>query len=98
MIVRWARQARLERQETYQYIYEDNGGKAANKDDDWIWRSLEMLAKFPLMKTATRNPAVRHRVIPGTPFIALYTFNDKRVLIKRLLHGAQQNDERGDSL
>ncbi len=98
MIVQWSKRAMLERQLIYQHIYEDNGAAAADRNDDRIWHSLEMLANFPALGTVTRNPAVRQRVVPGTRFLALYTTTKTQIVIKRLLHGAQQHEYRDDSL
>ncbi|ATQ43752.1 type II toxin-antitoxin system RelE/ParE family toxin [Caulobacter mirabilis] len=57
--------------------------------EDRILEAVGHLRDMPRMGRASVVVGLRELVIGGTPFIAVYRIETARVLIVRLLHGAQ---------
>jgi addiction module RelE/StbE family toxin len=70
------------------YIGRDSS-LAARKVANRIKESVNRLINFPLSGRAGRVPGTRELVIPGTSYIAAYTFEDDEVRIASVLHGRQ---------
>ncbi len=58
--------------------------------DERIEAEVERLARFPEIGRPGRVEGTRELVITGTPYIAAYSLAGARILILRILHGAQQ--------
>jgi plasmid stabilization system protein ParE len=62
---------------------------AAIRQGDRISAAAAQLVDHPQSGRPGRVAGTRERVVPGTPFILVYSVTDERVLIVRVLHGAQ---------
>lgn len=89
MFLEWSAFALDDRIAIFDYISEDSA-RAAIMIDERIEAEVERLARFPEIGRPGRIQGTRELVITGTPYIAAYSLSGARILILRILHGAQQ--------
>lgn len=71
------------------YIHDENP-TAARRMAAAIALNLQQLSAFPKSGKEGRVMGTRELLINGTPFIAIYRINDKRVEVLRILHCRQE--------
>lgn len=84
----WSDDAETDLDSITDYIARDDVMAAIGVRDE-IEHQVQRLRNFPLTGRAGRVEGTRELVVPGTPFIVIYTTNEA-VRIVRVLHGAQQ--------
>lgn len=88
MKVIWLPAALRSRRAQLDYIAADSP-TAAIRQGDRITAAAARLVEHPMSGRPGRVAGARELVVPGTPFILAYTVTAERVLIVRVLHGAQ---------
>jgi toxin ParE1/3/4 len=63
---------------------------AATKIANYIWNSVDMLARHPMAGRAGRVPGTRELVITGTPIIVAYRIEKNEVRVLAVLHAARE--------
>ena len=89
MRIVWLRAAERNLEEQLEYIGEHNPRTAATLADK-IAASVARLADHPRSGRPGRVVGTRELVVPGTPYIVVYTIGADYVRIHRVLHGAQR--------
>ena len=89
MKVEWLPVAERDRESQLAYIADRNPWAAIDMGDA-IEAAVSRLADFPRSGRPGRVKATRELVVSGTPYIIAYRVEQERVLILRLLHGAQR--------
>ena len=89
MKVVWTKPALRDLNGARDYIAEESLGAAARVVDR-IETALQGLRRYPAIGRPGRVEATRELVIAGTPFIAVYIVNAKRIEIVALIHGARR--------
>ena len=89
MNVEWLPSAARTLEARLSYIAERNA-RAAVDTGNAIEAAVSRLADFPESARPGRVPGTRELVVPATPFIVVYRIEATRVVILRVLHGAQQ--------
>jgi len=84
----WTRLAVADRDAIFMHIGAQNPS-AAVQNDRTIETALGRLLEFPSSGRKGRVEGTRELVIAGTPYIAAYGVSPDRVLVLRILHGAQ---------
>jgi toxin ParE1/3/4 len=84
----WSPLALRDRHAIFDYIEADNPCVAV-RIDERIQTRIEVLPLFPLMGRTGRVEQTRELVISGTPYIAAYKVESERIVVLRILHGAQ---------
>lgn len=88
MRLEWHRLAVEDRENIYHYIEADNP-RAAAAIDARFGSSVLRLRDFPNGGRPGRVESTRELVVAGTPYIISYRVVDDRVILLRVLHGAQ---------
>jgi toxin ParE1/3/4 len=86
MKILWSPAAIADLEAVRAYIAEDNS-TAANRVAQAIRQTVERLAVFPASGRAGRVPDTRELVVPGLPYIVVYTVRENEVRIASVLHG-----------
>lgn len=89
MRIVWLRAAERNLEEQLEYIAERDQ-RAANALTDKIAASVTRLTDHPHLGRPGRVAGTRELVVPGTPYIVVYTVGADYVRIQRVLHGAQR--------
>lgn len=89
MKVAWSLTSGWDRDRIYSNIVADNASAAATNDQK-IADIEPQLAQFPNIGRPGRMPGTREAIVTGTPYIAIYRVEPTRVVILRVIHGAQQ--------
>jgi toxin ParE1/3/4 len=85
----WNTFARADRRAIYDYI-EPEDPRAAIRIDERLEEAVERLVDFPNSGRPGRIDGTRELVVSGTPYIIPYRVLTDRILLLRVLHGAQQ--------
>lgn len=88
MILRWTRRAEADLLDQCDHIAKDDPTLAARIGTE-IFTMVEALRDFPHRGRPGRVDGTRELVLPGLPWIAVYTVTDSTIIVLRLLHGAQ---------
>lgn len=89
MKVEWSELAEADLDLHIRYIATDDISTAFDQEDR-ILEAIAHLARMPRLGRASAVGSLRELVIARTPFIAVYRVEASRVVIIRLLHGAQK--------
>ncbi len=89
MVIVWTPKARAEREAAIDYIALENPLAALDQLME-IEQQTGLLSSQPNMGRQGRVAGTRELVISGTPFIAIYRVQGKRIEILCFLHGAQK--------
>ena len=89
MRIVWSRRAALHLTQARAYISQNNP-RAAKNIAQAIVAATDRLADFPNSGRPGRIPFSRELVIPGVPFILVYTVDDDRVEILAVIHEARK--------
>ena len=89
MRLHWSELALNDREEIFSYIETDNP-QAAVEMDLRIRDQTRTLRDFPEAGRPGRVRGTREFVVHGTPYIAAYRIEHDRIVILRVLHGAQR--------
>ncbi|MFI5362747.1 MAG: type II toxin-antitoxin system RelE/ParE family toxin [Elusimicrobiota bacterium] len=89
MTVVWTRLALADLDSACDYIAEERPGSAATVIDR-IEKAIEILRRHPEIGRPGRVAGTRELLVPGTPFMAAYRVNEKRVEVLSLIHGARR--------
>jgi toxin ParE1/3/4 len=88
MRVIWTAGARRDLDGIWTYIAADNPVAADHVDDDLV-KAGESLAEMPRRGRPGRLADTRELIVPGRPYIVVYTLRGDTVAILRILHMAQ---------
>ena len=88
MKIIWRIEAERQLQSQIRYLRQRNP-YAADRMIARIDERLELLRDFPAVGSPSRRGGVRELLIRGTPYIAVYRFNDESVEILRFFHVSQ---------
>lgn len=88
MRVIWTASSRRDLQGVWAYIARDNP-VAADRVDDEIIAAGESLAEMPRRGRPGRRTATRELIVPGRPYIIVYTLRGETLAILRVVHMAQ---------
>ncbi len=88
MRIRWRHSAVSDLAEIRDFISESDL-KAAGAVVDRVLRSVERLESFPKSGRAGQISGTRELVVPGLPYIVVYTINDTDISIIGVFHGAR---------
>ena len=66
-----------------------NDPEAARAVVDRVFRSVDRLTSFPKSGRAGQVAGTRELVVPGLPYIVVYTFDDTDISIVGVFHGAR---------
>ena len=88
MRLRWRLSAVSDLADIRDFISE-NDPEAARAVVDRVLRSVDRLASFPKSGRAGRVPGTRELVVPGLPYIVVYTCDDVDIDIIGVFHGAR---------
>lgn len=84
----WTRSARQDVNEIWDYLALRRPNSAELMDSQ-ILNAVEGLANFPKRGRPGRAAGTRELVIQGSPYLIVYWVETDRVVILRVLHGAQ---------
>lgn len=87
----WSPLARTRLREIRAYVARDKP-EAAERLAMRIVAVVEALRNYPYLGRVGAEPGIRELVIGGTPYIAWYRVQGRRVTISTIWHGAQQRD------
>lgn len=85
----WSRAAGRDRDSIFDYIAGDDFG-AAVTNDQRIAAIEAQLSSFPESGRRGKVKGTREWVVANTPFVAVYRIEPTRVLVLRVIHGAQR--------
>jgi toxin ParE1/3/4 len=88
MAIVWTTAARRDVNEIWDFI-EVRNPDAAELVSSEILRAVEGLLQFPKRGKPGRIKETRELVVAGLPYVVVYLLADERVVILRVLHGAQ---------
>ena len=88
MKLEWLPAALADRDAIYDYIRADSR-RAAFQLDEKIEEYADRLIDYPQRGRVGRQLRTRELIIPGVPYIVVYQVEPNRILILRVLHGAQ---------
>ena len=88
MAIVWTAAARRDVNAIWDFI-EARNPDAAELVSSEILRAVEGLGQFPRRGKPGRVKETRELVISGLPYVVVYLVADERVVILRVLHGAQ---------
>jgi addiction module RelE/StbE family toxin len=89
--VRWTSGAAVHFERLVERIRAENPA-AAHRTARTIYQAVELLEIFPMRGRAGRVTGTRELVIPGLPYIVVYTIAKGTVHVLRIRHGAQHYD------
>lgn len=84
----WTKSARQDVNEIWDYLVLRNPN-AAELTDSQILKAVEGLATFPKRGRPGRVAGTRELLIQGSPYSVVYWVETQRVVVLRVLHGAQ---------
>jgi toxin ParE1/3/4 len=84
----WARSALRDMRTASQFIARTDR-PATDRVLDTIEKACHLLRDYPDLGRMGRIEGTREMVIPGLPYLVIYTCNDTTIHITRILHGAQ---------
>jgi toxin ParE1/3/4 len=89
--IRWSHSARRDYRNIIEWLADRNLA-AADRIADAIERAVANLADMPQIGRIGRVPGTRELVVPRTPYVVIYQIDDTddRILLLRMLHGAQK--------
>ena len=87
----WSALARSRLREIRAYVAQDKP-EAAERLAMRIVAVVEALRNQPYLGRVGAEPGIRELVIGGTPYIALYRADDRRVTVSTIWHGAQRRE------
>ena len=87
----WSPLARRRLREIRDYVARDKP-EAAERLAIRIVAVVESLRNYPRLGRVGAEPGVRELVIGGTPYIALYRVEGRRVVISTVWHGKQRRE------
>ena len=88
MRLRWRLSAVSDLAEIQDFISESDPD-AAGAVVDRVLRSVDRLATFPKSGRVGQIPGTRELVVPGLPYIVVYTTDDTDISIIGVFHGAR---------
>jgi toxin ParE1/3/4 len=88
MAIVWTTAARRDVNEIWDFI-EVRNPNAAELVSSEILRAVEGLLQLPKRGKPGRVKETRELVVSGLPYVVVYLLADERVVILRVLHGAQ---------
>lgn len=88
MTLRWQVSAISDLANIRDYISADNPS-AARAVVDRVFRSVERLRSFPKSGSIGQVQGTREVVVPGLPYIVVYTHDEVSVDVVAIFHGAQ---------
>ncbi len=88
MRIFWEEDAEADLDRLFAYILEDNP-EAALRIVDTIRQTVQILSDHPHLGRTGRVADTKELVIPGTPYIVPYQIIEDRIILLRVLHGAQ---------
>ncbi|PZD75484.1 Toxin RelE2 [Acaryochloris thomasi RCC1774] len=88
MSIVWTKSARQDVNDIWDYLALRNPD-AAELTESQILKAIEGLSEFPKRGRPGRAAGTRELVIKGSPYVAVYWVEETRVVILRVLHGAQ---------
>jgi len=88
MKLRWRLSAVSDLADIQDFISE-NDPEAARAVVDRVLRSVDRLASFPYSGRAGQLVGTRELVVPGLPYVVVYTCDDTDVSIIGVFHGAR---------
>ena len=89
MKIEWLPLARQDRDDQLDFVAEQDPWAAIGLGDA-IEESIDNLFSHPKLGRIGRVKGTRELVIPSTPYIVAYAIESDRIIILRLLHGAQR--------
>ena len=89
MKLRWQVSAVSDLANIRDYIATDSPSAARNVVNR-VFRSVERLRMFPASGRLGQVPGTREVVVPGLPYIVVYTHDDVSVEVVAVFHGAQK--------
>ena len=89
MTLRWQVSAVSDLAKIRDYISADSPS-AARAVVDRVFRSVERLRSFPRSGRVGQVQGTREVVVPGLPYIVVYTHDDVSVEVVAVFHGAQK--------
>ncbi len=87
MEILWTRLARADLNGIWDYI-ERSDPTAAELAESRILAAVEGLSECPRRGRPGRVAGTRELVLPATPYIVVYTTEEPRVVVLRVIHGA----------
>ena len=91
MRLRWRLSAVSDLADIQDFISE-NDPSAAQAVADRVLRSVDRLEAFPKLGRTGRVPGTRELVVPGLPYIVVYTCDDADVTVIGVFHGARHRE------
>ena len=91
MNVRWRPSAVSDLAAIRDFISE-NDLQAAQAVVDRVLRSVDRLEAFPRLGRTGQVPGTRELVVPGLPYIVVYTCDDADVTVIGVFHGARHRE------
>lgn len=88
MPIVWTRSARRDVNGIWDYL-ELRDPDAAELAESHILKAVEGLSQFPKRGRPGRAAGTRELVISGLPYVVVYWVEEARIVILRVLHGAQ---------
>ena len=88
MQIVWTNTARKDVNEIWDYLVLHDSA-AAELAESQILKAVESLELFPKRGRPGRAAGTRELVVKGSPYVVVYWVEDTRVVILRVLHGAQ---------
>jgi toxin ParE1/3/4 len=88
MSIVWTASARKDVNAIWDFV-EQRNPDAAELVESEILRQVESLLKFPKRGKPGRVTGTRELVIVGLPYVVVYLLAESKIVILRVLHGAQ---------
>jgi toxin ParE1/3/4 len=88
MSIVWTTLARQDVNAIWDFM-EQRNPDAAEMIDSEILRAVEGLLQFPKRGKPGRVKGTRELVVLGLPYVVVYILGESRIVILRVLHGAQ---------
>jgi toxin ParE1/3/4 len=88
MSIVWTTLARQDVNAIWDFM-EQRNPDAAEMIDSEILRAVEGLLQFPKRGKPGRVKGTRELVVLGLPYVVVYLLGESRIVILRVLHGAQ---------
>ena len=87
MVIWWSTPATQQLAAAHEYIAA-NDEAATTETANYIWDSVDILARHPFAGRSGRVAGTRELVITGTPFLVAYRIEKNEVRILAVLHAA----------
>jgi toxin ParE1/3/4 len=89
MNIQWTTPAMEELVAAYHYVTSENPA-AAQRITNYIWETVDVLARHPMAGRKGRVRGTRELIVPGTPFLVAYKVEQNEVWILAVMHGARK--------